>query len=108
MRQLVNSNTHIKVDKTTEDIAFPVPTKSMEHSQYVHLDLDILYVNSVDFLLENSRNIGCIHCKIIPTKSDKRVMNGLKSIAIDYEGRRFKVATVSAEGAFKPMIDKIR
>ena len=55
----------IKVDRTTEEIEAQVPPKIIEHYKYVHLDLYILYLNSVDFFLENSRNIRFIHCKEI-------------------------------------------
>ena len=65
-------------------------------------------MNSVAFLLAKLRDIRLIHCKAILAKLDKLVMNGLKSIVLDYEAREFKVVTVFADGAFKPMIDWMR
>ena len=94
----------IKIDRTAEDIVVPVPPKIMEHYKFVHLDLDVLFVNGVAFLLAKSREIGFIHCKQILIKLDKQVMNGLKSIVLDYEAKEFKVITAFPDGAFKPII----
>ena len=76
----------------------------MEHYTNIHLDSDLLCVNKVPFLLAKSRDIRFIHCKAILTKSDKQVQNGLKSIVLDYEERRFKVTSVFTDNAFKPLI----
>ena len=41
----------IKMDRTTEDIAAPVPPEIMKHYKDIHLDIDILFVNKTAFLL---------------------------------------------------------
>ena len=40
----------VKMDRTTADVATPVPPTIMEHYRNVHLDIDILFVNKVLFL----------------------------------------------------------
>ena len=35
----------VKMDRTTEDVAAPLPPKIIEHYKNIHLDIDILYVN---------------------------------------------------------------
>ena len=80
----------------------------MEHYKYLHLNLDVPFVTTVALLLAISRDIGFIHYKAILTKSDKQVMNGLKSIVLDYKSRGFKVTTAFAEDIFKHMIDLMR
>ena len=34
-----------KMDRTTEDVATPVPPEIMEHYKNMHLDIDILFVH---------------------------------------------------------------
>ena len=41
----------VKMDRTTEDVAAPLPSKILEHYKDIHLDIDILYVNQTPFLL---------------------------------------------------------
>ena len=53
----------VKMDRTTEDVAAPLPPKILEHYKDIHLDIGILYVNQTAFLLEISRDIGFIHCR---------------------------------------------
>ena len=52
----------VKMDRTTEDVATPVPPKIMEHYKDIHLDIDLLFVNKILFLLVESRDIGFIPC----------------------------------------------
>ena len=48
----------VKMDRTTEDVATPVPPKIMEHYKDIHLDIDLLFVNKIPFLLENGKIKG--------------------------------------------------
>ena len=41
----------IKMDRTTELMAAPVPPTIMEYYSDIHLDIDILFVNKIPFLL---------------------------------------------------------
>ena len=68
MGRFKHPRTGIKMDRTTEDVATPVPPTIMEHYRDVYLDIDILFVNKIPFLLVNSRDIGFIHCKTIFSK----------------------------------------
>ena len=61
----------VKIDRTTEDVATPVPPTIMEHYRDVHLDIDLLIVNKIQFLLAKSRDIGFIYCKAMLSKHDK-------------------------------------
>ena len=40
----------VKMDRTTEDIAAPVPPEIMKHYKDIYLDIDILFVNKTAFL----------------------------------------------------------
>ena len=53
----------IKMDRTTELMAAPVPPTFMEYYSDIHLDIDVLFVNKIPFLLTTSRDIGFIHIK---------------------------------------------
>ena len=45
------------MDRTTEDLAAPVPPTIIEYYSDIHLDIDILFVNKILFLLATSRDI---------------------------------------------------
>ena len=47
----------VKMDRTTEDVAAPLPLKILEHYKDIHLNIDILYINQTAFLLEISGDI---------------------------------------------------
>ena len=68
----------IKMDRTTADVTALVPPRIIENYKYIHLDLDVLFMNNMAFMLVKSRDIGFIHCKAILINPDKQVMNGLK------------------------------
>ena len=36
----------VKMDRTTEDVATPVPPEIVEHYKDMHLDIDLLFVTS--------------------------------------------------------------
>ena len=95
----------VKMDRTTEDLAAPVPPTIMKYYSDIHLDIDILFVNRVPFLLATSQDIGFIHCKALLAKHALRIQNLLKQIVLDYESRGFKVQTIFADGDFKPLIE---
>ena len=63
----------VKMDRTIEDVATPVPPKIMEHYKNIHLDMDLLFVNNTLFLLVKSRDIRFIYCKALLSKHDKQV-----------------------------------
>ena len=67
----------VKMDRTTEGVATPVPPTIMEHYKDTHLDIDLLFVNMILLLLAKSRDIGFIHCKALLFKHSKQVQNGL-------------------------------
>ena len=78
--------------------------KLIEHYKFIHLDINVLLINSMAFFLEKSKVMGSIHCKAILTKSEKQVINGLKSIILDCKVKEFEVTTVFSDVAFNPMI----
>lgn len=57
----------VKMDRTTEDLAVPVPPTIMEYDSNIHLDIDVLFVNKIPFLLATSRDICFIYCKAMLT-----------------------------------------
>ena len=83
----------VKMDRTTEDVATPVPPTIMEHYRDVHLDIDILFVNKIPFLLAKLRDIEFIHCKTMLSRHDNRVCKGLQAIVLGYQSRGFKVVS---------------
>ena len=88
------------MDRTTEDVATPVPPEIMEHYKNIHLDIDLLFVSKIPFLLAKSRDIGLIHYKALLIKHDKQVQNGLWSIVLQGDLRGFKVTSTFGDGAF--------
>ena len=92
------------MDRTTQDVAIPVPPIIMEHYRDVHLGIGLLFVNKIPFILAKSRDIGFIHCKAMLSKHDKRVQNGLQSIVLDYQSRGFKVVSAFGDKLFKPLV----
>ena len=86
----------VKMDRTTEDVAVPLPSKILEYYKDIHLDIDILYVNQTPFLLAISRDIGFIHCRPMSNNVTKRIQNAMKQTTLDYQVRGFDV--VSAFG----------
>ena len=74
----------VKTDRTTEDIATPVPPEITKHNKEIHLDIDILFVNKTAFLLAILWDIGFIHCRPVASSVTKQVQNALKQIALDY------------------------
>ena len=58
------------MDRTTKDVATPVPPSIMEQYRNVHLDMDTLFVNKILFLLWKSKDIKFIHCKAMLSKHD--------------------------------------
>ena len=87
----------VKMYRTNEDVATPVPPTIIEHYRDVHLDIDLIFVNKIPFRLAKSRDVGLIYCKTLLSKHDKRVQNGLRS-------RRFKVTSAFGDVAFKPLV----
>ena len=61
----------IKMNRTTEDIATPVPPEIIRYYKDIHLDIDILFMNKTAFLLMISRDIGFIHCRPVSSSITK-------------------------------------
>ena len=40
----------VKMGRTTEDLAAPVPPMIMEYYSNIHLNIDVLFVNKIPFL----------------------------------------------------------
>ena len=98
----------IKMDRTTEDVATPVPPEIMKHYKNIHLDIVLLFVNKVPSLLAKSIDIAFINCKALLTKYDKQVQNGLRLIILDYQSRGFNITSAFGNGAFQPLVIKMR
>ena len=81
----------IKMDKTTEDIAAPVPPEIMKQYKDIHLDIDILFVNKTALFLAISQNIGFIYCR--PMNSSVTKQNTMKINTLDYQAMGFNVVT---------------
>ena len=98
----------IKIDRTTEDVAAPVPPTITKNYLDVHLDIDKMFVNNLTFLIKKSRDIKIFHFKVILIKSNKQVVNELISIVLDYEAKRFKVTITFADNGFKSITKWLR
>ena len=61
------------MDRTTEDVAAPLPPKIIEHYKDVHLDIDIVYINQTPSLLVISRDIRFIHCRPMSNNVTKQI-----------------------------------
>ena len=96
------------MNRTTEDVAVPLPPKILEHYKDIHLDIDILYVNQTAFLLAISRDIGFIHCRPISNNVTKKTQNAMIEIILDYKARGFKVVSAFGDGEFDSLKDWMR
>ena len=96
------------MDRTTEDVATPLPPKILEHYKDIHLDIDILYVNQTAFLLAISRDIGFIHCRPMSSNVTKKIQNTMIQITLDYKARGFKVVSAFGDGEFDSLKDWLR
>ena len=90
----------VKMDRTIENVAVPLPPDIMEHYKDVHLDIDILFVNKTPFLLEISRNIGFIHYRPMSRNVTEQIQKAMKQINFDYQARGFNVVTAFGDGEF--------
>ena len=105
MRRLKDPLKGVKMNRTTGDLAAPVPPTIMEYYSDIHLDIDVLFLKKIPFLLATSRDIGFIHCKALLSKHGKRIRNGLQQIVFDYEARGFKVVSMFGDGEFEPLVN---
>ena len=44
----------VRMDRTTEDLAAPIPPTIMKYYSNIHLNIDVLFVNKILFLLATS------------------------------------------------------
>ena len=63
----------VKMNRTTEDLAVPVPHTITEYYSDMYLDIDVLFVNKILFILATSQDIIFIHIKALLSKHDKRI-----------------------------------
>lgn len=84
-----------QMNRISEDIGTSIPPKILEDYKNIHLDMDIMFVNSVVFFLAKSRDISFIHCIPVLWKHNKRVQNDIMLIVNEYENRGFVVKTAS-------------
>ena len=82
IRRFKHPGKGVKMDRTTEDIAAPVPPYIMEHYKDVHFDIDILFVNKTAFLMALSRDFIFIHCRPMSSSVTKRVQNAMKKLLL--------------------------
>ena len=100
MRRFKHPQKGVKMDRTTEDVAAPLPPKIIEHYKNIHLDIDMLYVNQMPFLLVISRDIGFIYCRPMSNNVTKRILNPMKQITLDYQAKGFNVVSAFGDGEF--------
>ena len=98
----------IKMDRTTEDVATPLPPKILEHYKDMHIDIDILYANQTPFILAILRDIGFIHCRPMSNNVTKRIQNTMKQITLDYQARGFNAVSAFGDGKFDHLKDWMR
>ena len=96
------------MDRTTEDVAAPLPPKIIEHYKDIYLDINILYVYQTPFLLAISRDIGFIHCSPMSNNVTKRIQNAMKQIILEYQARGFDVISAFCNSEFDHPKDWMR
>ena len=96
------------MDRTTEDVAAPLPPKIIKHYKDIHPNIDILYVNQTPFLLAISRNIGFIHCRPMYNNVIKQIQNVMKQITLNYQARGVNVVSAFGNGEFDHLKDWMR
>ena len=96
------------MDRTTEDVAAPLPPKIIEHYKDINLNIDILFVNQTPFLLTISRDIGFIHCRPMSKNVTIRIQNAIQQITLDYQARGFNVIAAFVNSEFDHLKDWMR
>ena len=105
MRRFKHLQKGVKMDRTTEDVAVPLPPKIMKHYKDIHLDIDILYVKQTPFLLAISRDIGFIHFRPMSNNVTKQIQNVMKQITHNYQARGFNLVSAFGNGKFDHLND---
>ena len=91
--------------KSNADYFSPVPEQIREHCKQVHLNCDIMYVNSMLFFVSISKHIGMIHCVCVLNKKNKTIGDALTKIIGVYAARGFIVSTIHGNNAFEGLTD---
>ena len=82
-----------------------VSSTIMDYYKYIHLDIDLLFMNKIPTFLMISRNIGFMHFKALLSKHKKCVQNGLQQII---QSRGSKAVSTFVDKAFKNIVNWVR
>ena len=77
----------------------------MDAYKKVHLDINIMFVNDCAYFTAISQHIGLIHCCVIASHNNKRVVNAMQCIIHQYSKRGFAITNVHRDNKFEQLND---
>ena len=86
----------------------PVPRDILQTHKRVTLSVDIMFVNSVPFLLTISRNIRFGTVETLPNRQMGTIKQALQRVFKHYARRGFRVQTTCADPEFQPLEGSLR
>jgi uncharacterized protein (UPF0332 family) len=104
---ILQGKTTQKKATQVETTLTPLPPDILERYRAVTLYVDIMYVNRIPFLVTISKHIKFGTVEVLPNRSNKTLLAGLKNVFRLYRQRGFQVTVVEADPEFAPMKDAI-
>jgi hypothetical protein len=80
-----------------------VPEEILSRYRDVTLSVDIMFVNSLPFLVALSKELRIGHAVPLTSRHDTVIARELKAIILKYEMRGFRITQVRAEGEFQKL-----
>jgi hypothetical protein len=80
-----------------------IPQAILERHQQVTLAIDVMFVNSVPFLVTVSRGLNLLTTEYTPSRTAKQLAAGIRRVMDVYSRGGFVVGTILADNEFKPL-----
>ncbi len=80
-----------------------IPRAILERHQWVILAIDVMFVNSVPFLVTVSRGLNLLTTEYTPSRTAKQLAAGIRCMMDVYSRGGFVVGTIFADNEFEPL-----
>ena len=80
-----------------------IPRAILERHQRVILAIDVMFVNSVPFLVTVSRGLNLLTTEYTPSRTAKQLAAGIRRVMDVYSRGGFVVGTILADNEFEPL-----
>jgi hypothetical protein len=82
-----------------------IPQAIQDYFQLVTLAVDILFVNSITFLVSMACGLDLVTAKQIPSRTAKNLASGIKRVTALYSRGGFPVGTIMMDNKFEQLRD---